>query len=99
MDLKSRLFTIICECCGAKIEVDADTRSIFSVEGKNKKKRTFEEVVKDVTSVGARAEEKFKSNIEKEKTKQERLDKLFEDAKKKAEADKDKKPRSIYDFD
>ena len=51
----SVLFTIVCECCGAKIDVDPKTRSVFSTEKKGMKKRSFEEVVEDVSSVGTRA--------------------------------------------
>ena len=95
----SSVFEITCECCGAKIDVDPQTRSIFFTEKKGMKKRNFEEVVKDVTSVGERAEEKFKKNLENQKNQKEKLERLFEEAKKKAEKDPNKRPRSIWDYD
>ncbi|MGE3166072.1 MAG: hypothetical protein AB7O52_14290 [Planctomycetota bacterium] len=96
---ESSVFEIICECCGAKIQVDAKTRSIFSFEKKGHKKRTFEEVVDDVTSVAAKATEKFQASLERERNRDERLDKLFQEAKEKAAKDPNKRPPSIFDYD
>lgn len=98
-DPGSSVFEIQCECCGAKIHVDGKTRSVFYTEKKGMKKRSFEEVVEDVTSVGSKAAEKFAQNMAKEKGKEERLDRLFEEAKKKAEKDPNKRPPSIFDYD
>ena len=99
MSAKSRVFTIVCECCGAKIEVDADTRSVFSVSKKGHTPRSFEQVVKDVTGVADRAEKKFQKHMEKQRTREEDLEKLFEEAQKKAAKDPNKKPPSIFDYD
>ncbi len=93
------IFEITCECCGAKIHVDPQTKKIFFTEKKGMKKRTFEEVVKDVTSVGERAEEKFKKNVEKEKNQKEKLERLFEEGKIKAMKEPNKRPPSIWDYD
>lgn len=93
------VFEIICECCGAKIHVDPQTKSIFYTEKKGMKKRSFEEVVKDVTSVGERAEEKFRQNLEKEKNQKANLERLFDEAKTKAEKDPNPRPPSIWDYD
>ena len=95
----SVLFTIVCECCGAKIEVDPKTRSVFSTEKKGMKKRSFEEVVEDVSSVGTRAQEKFKKGMEKQKNQKDELEKAFEKAKEKAKKDPKERPRSIFDYD
>ena len=45
---KDSLFQIVCECCGAKIDVDPRTRSVFHIEAPGRKKRNFDEVVEDV---------------------------------------------------
>ncbi len=93
------VFTITCECCQAKIHVDPHTKSVFYTEHPDMKKRSFEEVVKDVKSTGKRAAEKFQAGLEEEENKEERLDALFEQAKKKAkEEDPDEKPPSIWDY-
>ncbi len=99
MSKDSRIFKIICQSCGAKIEVDAQTRSVFSIEKKGMKKRSFEEVVEDVTSVPKHAQEKFKRGMEKQQQQKEHLEQLFKQAKKKAEKDPNKRPPSIFDYD
>ena len=93
------VFEIKCECCGAKIHVDPQTQSVFYTEKEGMKKRSIEEVVKDVTSVGARAEEKFKKSMNKEKNRKEELERLFEEAKERADKDPNKRPPSIWDYD
>lgn len=93
------VFIIKCECCNSKIHVDPKTRSIFYTERSDGKKRSFEEVVDDVTSVPKKAADKFAANLEKEKSKKERLEDAFEKAKKKAAADPNKRPPSIFDYD
>ncbi len=95
----SGLFTIICECCGAKIEVDPKTRSVFSTEKKGRKKRSFDEVVEDVSSVGSRAQEKFEKGMDQQKHRKDQLERAFEKAKEKAKKDPRERPRSIYDYD
>jgi hypothetical protein len=98
MSREDSLFTITCECCGAKIHVDPVTRSVFYTEHPDHKKRSFEQVVKDVSSVGERAAAKFQKGLEAEETKEARLDELFKKAKKKAEENPDEKPPSVWDY-
>ncbi|MEM7164356.1 MAG: hypothetical protein AAF581_02775 [Planctomycetota bacterium] len=93
------VFIIKCECCGSKIHVDPKTRSLFYIERTDGKKRSFEEVVEDVTSVPQRAADKFAANLESEKGKEQRLEDAFEKAKKKAAKDPNKRPPSIFDYD
>ncbi len=95
----ARIFRIVCECCGAKIEVDSQTRTIFSTEKEGMKKKTFEEVMKKVTSVGDRAQEKFEQGMKREQNREEHLDRLFKEAKAKADADPNKRPPNIFDYD
>lgn len=96
----NRVFTIQCDCCGSKIQVDPDTRSVFSIERSDARKaRSFEEVVQDVTSVGSRAEEKFAKTLEKERNREEHLDEVFKKAQQKASQDPRKRPPSIFDYD
>ena len=99
MALKPGIFKITCECCGAKISVDPVTKTVFHTEKEGMKKRTFEEVVEDVTSVGKRAEEKFKAGLESDKDRVARLDKLFDEATKKAAENPDERPPNIFDYD
>ena len=93
------VFVIKCECCNSKIHIDPKTRSIFYTERSDGKKRSFEEVVEDVTSVPKKAADKFAANLEKEKNREERLEDAFEKAKKKAAEDPNERPPSIFDYD
>ncbi len=99
MTTPSGLFSIICECCGAKIDVDPQTRSIFYTEKKGMKKKSFEEAVVAATTSTARAQEHFEKNLAKEKNRKAELDKLFQEAKKKAEQEPNERPKSIFDYD
>ena len=94
-----RIFMVTCECCQAKIHVDPVQKNVFYTEHPDKKQRSFEEVVRDVKSTGARAAEKFQKGLEAEESKEARLEALFDEAKKKAEQeDPDEPPPSIWDF-
>ena len=99
MSNEDRLFSVVCECCGAKIHVDPVKREVFYTEHPDKKQRSFEEVVRDVKNSPLRAAEKFQKGLEDEENKEARLDALFRDAKKKAEeSDSDEPPPSIWDY-
>ena len=93
-----RIFMVTCECCQAKIHVDPVQKNVFYTEHPDKKQRSFEEVLDDVSSVGKRAAEKFEAGLAAEEGKEERLEELFREAKKKAEENPDEKPPSIWDF-
>ena len=100
MSEASRIFQIVCECCGAKIDVDPNTRSVFYTEKKGMKKKSFKEAVEKATSVGDRAAEKFAAGLQEEKERADKLDKIFEEAQKKAaKEDPNKPPPSIFDYD
>ncbi|HIA26576.1 MAG TPA: hypothetical protein EYN79_00405 [Planctomycetes bacterium] len=96
---KNEVFMIHCECCGSAIHIDPVERAIYYTELKDEKKRSMEEVVKDVTSVADRAGEKFDAGLAAEETREEYLEDLFRKGMKKAEEDPDKKPPSIWDYD
>ena len=96
---ESRLFKIVCDCCGAEIEIDPKTKSIFSIEQKGMKKRSFEEVVDDVTSVGSKAEKKFEKNLTEERNRKAHLEKIFNEATEKAKGQPVERPPNIFDFD
>ncbi len=93
------VFEIQCECCGAKIHVDPKTRSIFFTEKEGHKSRSFQDVIKDVTGAPQRAEEKFRLGLEKEKNRDDELDTLFKEAKKRAAENPEEKPPSIWDLE
>ena len=96
---KDEVFMIRCECCGSAIHVDPVERSIYYTESKNKKKRSMEEVVEDVTSVADRAGDKFDAGLAAEEKREDYLEDLFRKGMKKAEEDPDKKPPSIWVYD
>ena len=93
------VFEIECECCGAKIHVDPKTRSVFFTEKEGHQARSFQEVVKDVTSAPERAQKKFDKSLQEEKEREARLDSLFEEGLKKAAENPDEKPPSIWDLE
>ncbi|MFN0059152.1 MAG: hypothetical protein ACKVX7_11890 [Planctomycetota bacterium] len=96
---QSSIFQIVCGCCGAKIDIDAKSRTVFHIEKEGLKKRSFEQVVEDVTAVTRTAEQKFAQGLDKEKQRKAQLEALFDKAHEKAKLDPRERPPSIFDRD
>ncbi|MEM7263891.1 MAG: hypothetical protein AAF488_18030 [Planctomycetota bacterium] len=96
-----RVFEVKCGCCGSKLHVDPRTQSVYFTEKAGEKaEKTFEDrVTKAKTGVAQKAQDQFEDNLQKSDTDADKLEQLFQKAKKKAESDPNKKPPSIWDYE
>ena len=87
----SSRFTIICPCCEATLTIDAQTGAILSHEEKAKPLASFDEQMR---------EQIFAQELSSMKDRDRILEEKFQEAKRRAEKDKDNKPyRNPLDLD
>ncbi len=94
-----RVFEVKCGCCGAKVHVDPRTRSVYFTEKPGEQKTFEDRITKAKSGVEKKAQDQFEDNLQNSDTDADKLEQLFEKAKKKAEADPNKKPPSIWDYE
>jgi len=92
-------FTIICPCCEATLNIDAQTGSILSHEEKQKPLAAFEDMVKDLDKQKQTREQIFAQELSSHKDRGRLLEEKFQEAMKRAEKDKDKVYRNPLDLD
>ena len=92
-------FTIICPCCEATLAVDAQTGAILAHEEKHKPLASFDEMVKDLDKQKMTREQIFAQELSSHKDRGRLLEEKFQEAKKRAEKDKDKVYRNPLDLD
>jgi|SRR5437870_5887128 len=92
-------FTIICPCCEATLNVDAETGAIVSYDEKQKPLASFDEMVKDLDKQKLTREQIFAQELSSHKDRGRLLEEKFQEAKKRAEKDKDKVYRNPLDLD
>jgi hypothetical protein len=91
---------LICPCCSTKLTVDAKTGEILAEERpKVETKKTFDDAVNQVEGGAKRREDAFEKAFSRTQNLDDLLSKKFEEAKKKADKDKSKKPHRPFDFD
>jgi len=96
----SSRFTIICPCCEANLTVDAQTGAIISHEEKAKPIASFDEMVKGLDKQKQMREQIFAQELSSMKDRDRILEEKFQEAKKRAEKDKDSRPyRNPLDLD
>ncbi len=83
-----RFQDIQCPTCGEEIEVDLDTGKVVS-HGDSKKNLDLSNVAQSLKEQANRRTELFQMSKEEEKTKSERLDKLFSKEEKRIKEEKD----------
>ena len=83
-------FTIICPCCEATLNLDANTGALLSHEEKQKPLASFEGLVKDLDKQKQTREQLFAQEMSSMKDRERLLEEKFRDAMKRAEKDKDK---------
>ncbi|MBI5186755.1 MAG: hypothetical protein HZA01_13655 [Nitrospinae bacterium] len=83
-----RTQNIVCPACGEQIEWDADARKVVS-HGKKQKSIDLTDAVKSLKAQEAGRLEMFQRAKEEERTKSERLDKLFSKEEKRVREEKD----------
>src|SRR5213080_5471598 len=84
---KSERFTIVCPCCEATLNVDAETGALVSHEEKTKPLGSFEDMVKDLDKQKETREQIFAQQMSSHKDRERLLAEKFEEAKKKAAGD------------
>jgi hypothetical protein len=91
---------LICPCCATKLTVDAATGEILAEERpKMDAKQSFDDAMNQVKGGAKRREDAFEKAFDRTQNLDDLLSKKFEEAKKKADKDKDKKPHRPFDFD
>jgi hypothetical protein len=83
----STRFTIICPCCEATLNIDAETGALLSHEEKHKALGSFEDMVKDLDKQKQTREQIFAQEMSSHKDRGRLLEEKFQEAKKKAEKD------------
>ena len=92
-------WTILCPCCEATINVDAQTGAIISHQEKAKPLASFEEMAKDLQRQKQVREQVFSQELGSLKDRERILEEKFREAMKRAEQDKDKPYRNPLDID
>jgi hypothetical protein len=80
-------FTIICPCCEATLNIDAETGALLSHEEKTKPLGSFEDMVKDLDKQKQTRDQMFAQEMTSFKDRSRLLEEKFQEAKKKAEKD------------
>jgi ribosome-associated translation inhibitor RaiA len=92
-------FTNICPCCEAALTIDAQTGAILASEEKAKPLASFDEMVKGLDKQKQMREQIFAQELSSMKDRDRILEEKFQEAKKRAEKDKDKPYRNPLDID
>jgi uncharacterized Zn finger protein (UPF0148 family) len=92
-------FTIICPCCEATLTIDAQTGAILSTEEKEKPMASFDDMVKDLDKQKQTREQIFSQELSSMKDRGRLLEEKFQEARKRAEKDKDKIYRNPLDLE
>jgi len=92
-------FTIICPCCEATLNIDAQTGAILSHDEKEKPLASFDEMVKDLDKQKMTREQIFAQELSSQKDRGRLLEEKFQEAMKRAEKDKDKVYHNPLDLD
>ena len=89
---------ITCPCCEALLKVDPETGSVVWADRKKPKPRDFDDLVSKVGSRRRLIDQKFARSVQQTRHQSEILDKKFEEARKRAEAD-DRPPPHPFEND
>ena len=90
---------VTCPCCEALLKVDPETGAVVWADKKKAPPKDFDDLVNRVKSQKGILDEKFARSVQHTKHASEILDKKFEEAKKRAEADPTSKPPHPFDND
>lgn len=78
---------VTCPCCEALLKVDAETGAVVWSEKKKAPAKDFDELVDRVRTRKSAIDEKFARSVQHTRHASEILEKKFEEARKRAEAD------------
>lgn len=91
---------VTCPCCATKLVVDAASGEILAEERPPANHdKTFETAMSEVKSGASKRDEMFSKAFDRTRRMDDLLDKKFQEAKKKAEKDPNKKPRNPFDVE
>lgn len=88
---------VTCPCCGATLKVDPETASVVWADKKKTPAKDLDELVSRVRSHKSVLDEKFARSVHQTRHQHEILEKKFEQARKRAEADPNKRPPNPFD--
>jgi len=86
-----------CPCCGALLKVDPETGAVVWADKKNAPAKSFDDLVSRVQSQKDGLDEKFARSVAQNRNQKDILEKKFEEARKRAAADPDKRPPNPFD--
>jgi hypothetical protein len=90
---------VTCPCCQAELKVDPETASVVWANPKKAPPKDFDDLVNRVHTQKSVLDEKFARSVQQTRNAREILDKKFEEARKRAEADPGGRPPNPFDFD
>lgn len=90
---------VACPCCEAKLKVDPETGAVVRAEKKKAPPKDFDDLVSRVHSQRSLLDEKFARSVQHTRRASEILEKKFEEAKKRAEADPTARPPHPFEND
>jgi hypothetical protein len=89
-----------CPCCSTRLTVDGDTGMILAEERPKITERvSFDEAVREVHESADKREQAFSQAYDRTQKRDDLLDRMFEEARKKAARDPSTKPKNPLDFD
>lgn len=92
-------FVIICPCCEANLNIDAQTGAILSHEEKKKHLGSFEDLQSELDKKKQAREQLFAQEMSSMKDRERLLEEKFQEAFKKADKESGKPFRNPLDFD
>lgn len=91
---------VTCPCCDTRLVVDTDSGEVLAEERPQQDAdKTFESAMSQVKSGAGRREDAFNKALDRNRRLDDLLEKKFEEARKKAEKDPDKRPFNPLDAD
>lgn len=92
-------FTLICPCCEATLNIDAETGALISHEEKAKPVASFEEMAKGMEKQKQLREQIFAQELGSQKDRERLLEEKFREAMKRAEKDTGTPYKNPLDLD
>jgi hypothetical protein len=86
-----------CPCCGSLLKVDPETGTVVWAEKKKAKPKDLDDLVQRVEAQKSVLDQKFARSVQQTQHAGEILEKKFEEARRRAERDKDKKAPHPFD--
>lgn len=88
---------VTCPCCEALLKVDPETGSVVWADRKKAPPKDFDDLVSRVHSHKGVLDQKFARSVQQTRRSSEILEKKFEEARRRAEADPTSKPPHPFD--